>query len=115
MRLLTAALVILLFACNRAEKVPAGILPKEKMQSLMWDMVRADELVTYKASMDTSIKQLPASVGLYKSVLSLHNVTEKQFKESFKYYEAHPKLFKSVIDSLSRKASYINNAPPAAY
>jgi hypothetical protein len=115
MRLLAAALVIFLFACNGKEKVPSGILSKEKMQVLMWEMVRADELVSYKSSIDTSVKLLPASIGLYRSVLELHNVSEKQFKESFKYYEAHPKLFKAVIDSLSRKASYIMTVPPASY
>jgi hypothetical protein len=115
MRLVLTSVIILLLSCNRGEKVPAGILPKEKMQVLMWDMIRADELAAYRSSVDSSIKLLPASVSLYKSVFELHNITEKEFKESFRYYEAHPKLFKSVIDSLQRKASYLNVAPAAAY
>ena len=115
MRVALISVIILLLACNRGEKVPAGILPKEKMQVLLWDMIRADELASYRSSVDSSVKLLPASVSLYKSVCELHNVSEKEFRESFRYYEAHPKLFKSVLDSLQRKASYLNVAPAAAY
>jgi hypothetical protein len=111
MRFLTGFVIILLVACNRGEQIPAGILPKEKMQLVLWDMIRADELVSYKASMDTSIKLLPSTVSLDNSVLELHHITEMEFKESFRYYEKHPKLFKPVIDSLSRKASFTTTAP----
>jgi hypothetical protein len=115
MRFLLVLFVVCLAACNSGGKLPPGIMSKEKMQVVLWDLVRADELVSYRTSMDSSLKLLPSSVGLYKSVLSLHNITEKEFKESFRYYETHPKLFKSVIDSLSRKAAYINSTPPATY
>jgi hypothetical protein len=115
MKLVLASVLVFLVACNRGEKVPAGILPKEKMQVLMWDMIRADELVSYRSSMDSSIKLLPASISLYRSVFEIHKVSEKEFRESFRYYEAHPKLFKSVLDSLQRKAAFLNVPPSATY
>lgn len=111
MRLVLAAFLCCLVACGRSDKVPSGILPKPKMQAVLWDMIRADELVSYKASMDTAVKLLPASASLYQSVFQLHHITEKEFKESFRYYETHPKLFRPVLDSLSKKASLITTAP----
>jgi hypothetical protein len=111
MRLVLAAFLCCLVACNSGDKLPSGILPKPKMQAVLWDMIRADELVSYKASMDTSVKVLAASASLYQSVFQLHHITEKQFKESFRYYETHPKLFRPVLDSLSRKASHVITAP----
>jgi hypothetical protein len=36
-------------------------------------------------------------------VLTFHNVSEQEFKQSFAYYQRHPELLARVMDSISKR------------
>lgn len=92
----------MLIACNRKSKVPSGILPPDKMEEVMWDMMRADILVTnYMIPKDPLLVRDSAVKRLYDSVFTIHQITEEKFNKSFLYYKGHPKLLKAVLDSIS--------------
>jgi hypothetical protein len=107
-----AILIFIFFpACKSGTDIPEGILPATKMQSVMWDMLAADELTAYQVSMDSSVHNFQKSTALYKSIFKLNGTNEDQFRKSFRYYELHPALFKPVMDSLQKRASGITTAP----
>lgn len=99
---------IYFFACSPKAKVPKDVLPPKVMHSVLWDMIRADELAQQLNSEDTSANRFSKNVPYYQTVLKVHKVTEKQFKQSLAFYEKHPDLMKVVLDLVQEKA---NGAP----
>ncbi len=81
------------------------------MKNVLWDVMRADEMVEYQISIDSSINRKEKSLHLYQQIFGLHKITAQQFKHSFNYYQAHPRYLKPVLDSLR---SLSNKPQPAA-
>jgi len=70
------------------------------MEAILWDLIRADELTGYRAALDTTVNKEKESIKLYGQILTLHDLSEADFKRSFAYYEKHPQVLKTVFDSL---------------
>ncbi|MEJ7913884.1 MAG: DUF4296 domain-containing protein [Chitinophagaceae bacterium] len=99
------ALVLFLFSCvDKDEHIPDGILPQKKMQQVMWDLVRADELVAYQSSLDSSFDVKQRSVQHYARICRIHKISQEDFKQSFRYYQKHPGQLKVVLDSLRNQS-----------
>ncbi len=103
---------ILFFIGCKNEKVPEGVLPVKQMQSVVWDIVRADVLANYRYDRDTSLKRTTYRTDLYQQVFSIHHITKQQFKRSFQYYQLHPTLWQPILDSLYSKASASTTSAP---
>ena len=101
--MLMMGLLLVAVACNRGPKLPKDILPQEKMEAVLWDMMRADEMVNLQYTKDTSINRLDSSTRLYQQVFALHATDAATFKKSFKYYQRNPDLLKPVFDSLQKR------------
>lgn len=99
--LIVTALV--LFSCGGKDQLPKGVLPKEQMEKVLWDIARADELVSYQYSKDSSVNRFQKSVELYRQVFRIHKTNEEQFRNSFQYYQNHPQQLKPVFDSLQKR------------
>jgi len=112
MRIIFLALFssLMILACSRKEKIPADILPPEKMQSVLWDMIGAGEYITTFVVVKDSIDKEFESLKLYEEVLRMHHVTREQFKKSFAWYRNRPQIMKTMVDTLSKRASRL--APP---
>ena len=102
MRLTGLLLVlVLLVSCQRNAR-PRSVLPEEKMKVVMWDMMRADQfLIDYVFSRDSSIDRYMESMKWYGQVLSLHDISQEQFKKSFTWYSEHPAQMKILMDSIA--------------
>jgi hypothetical protein len=101
-------------ACS-AEPKPKNILPTKKMQAVMWDMLRADELADYYGGIDTSMRKWTVRVGYYKQIFQLHSITEQGFKKSLLYYQNHPSELQVILDSLQAqgdRAQKIESSKP---
>lgn len=83
--------------------MPKEVLPKKKMQEVMWDMIRAGEFLNSFVYKDTSIDKVAESQKWYSKIYQLHKITKTDFDKSYAYYEAHPVLMKELLDSLSKK------------
>lgn len=110
---LISALLLLAVACNNENKVPRGVLPQKKMTAVMWDLLRADELVNLKYTKDTSINRFDSSMRLYQQIFKMHGTDAATFKKSFKYYQVRPDLLKPVFDSLQKRGYTSPGAGPA--
>jgi hypothetical protein len=80
-------------------------MPRDKMEIVLWDMMRADKFLTDFIFSDSSIDKKTESIRLYKQVLTTHNTNQEEFKRSFDYYRSRPLLLKNIMDSLTRKSS----------
>lgn len=104
--MIRVTLLLFLFfvsSCSEKDKIPSDVLPKDKMQTVLWDMIRADQfLQNYVFAKDTSSKKKEESIKLYQQVLSIHGISKEKFEKSFLYYKSNPQLIQSIMDSLSK-------------
>ena len=92
-------------ACGKNDK-PKNLIPEVKMERVIWDMVQADEFITNFVLKDSAKVNVNAErYKLYEQVLSLHNITKQQFKNSYDYYASRPGESKVLFDSLSARAN----------
>jgi len=98
--------------CCSDKKVPSGVLPPDKMQEVVWDMMRADQFVVgFVLPKDSSLQRETEKIKWYNRVLAIHKVSERQFKESFRYYQTRPDLMAVIMDSISRKEDTAGQRP----
>jgi hypothetical protein len=88
-------------ACSDKNSVPKDILPKDKMEQVMWDMAQADQYAAlYLAKDSARIDRKAETMRLYAEVFRLHQVTPEEFRKSYHYYLDHPELNQLLFDSV---------------
>ena len=100
-----------LFSCGDKNAVPSGILKPEKMQIVLWDVLRADAFTFNFITKDSAKIPEAENVKLQQQVFAIHKVSKEEFYKSFEYYKAHPNLMQPILDSLVNKATrdkYVN-------
>lgn len=109
---------ILVVGCSSKDKVPSGVISRDNMEKILWDMIQADQYASLYLVKDSArINVKMETLKLYEQVFQLHKVSRDEFRESFQYYLSRPDLTRSVFDSLlsqgnrQRADSYKN--PPA--
>jgi hypothetical protein len=101
-RIIAIFFLFSVIACNAGNDIPKGILPPQKMQYVMWDMIQVDGLASY--SFDTMLRRPAKRMELYYTVLSTHKLSQDAFRNNIHFYESRPDLFKIVLDSLQQMA-----------
>lgn len=86
--------------CSDKNSLPSGILPREAMQNVLWDMIQADQFSTYLAKDSARVNLKMENLRLYEQVFQLNHVSREEFKKSYKYYLDHPDLSQTLFDSL---------------
>jgi len=75
------------------------------MQDVMWDMVRADQLLNDKGiGIDSSVNSAKERIKIYQQVFSIHNISKEKFRQSFSFYRTHPLLMRALLDSVNARA-----------
>lgn len=91
-----------IFSCA-ADNLPKGVLPAEKMESVMWDLIQADQALSLPFQTDTTVSRTLINKKTYHQILLLHKVSEEDFKRSFRFYQQNPLRLKPILDSLRTK------------
>ena len=99
----------ILVSCNDKNNLPSGILKPDKMQAVLWDIIRVDAFTTNFIKKDSSKNAVEENVKLQKKVFALHQVSEEKFYKSYDYYKTNTILFKSVLDSMISNANRNRN------
>ena len=89
---------VCLLSCKSS--VPKDVLPPKKMQSVLWDVMQADEMAEYYSAKDSTFNSLSKHADYYQQIFFIHKITKEDFTKSLDYYENHPARFKPIIDSL---------------
>jgi hypothetical protein len=103
-RIIAGLLAVMLLAaggCSDKNSVPSGILPHEKMEALMWDVIQAEQyssayLLKDSARIDLKLENL----RLYDEVFRLHQVSRDEFRKSYQYYMGRADRAQTLFDSL---------------
>ena len=99
--------ILFLLSCRGVDNIPRDILPPDKMEAVMWDMMRADQFnLDHVFSKDSTADRKEKSLELYRQVMAVHKITQDQFRESFYYYRARPELLRVVMDSINKLSAY---------
>jgi hypothetical protein len=96
--------VIFFFSCAQKNKVPETILPPDRMDKLLMDMLRAEEFFNQKQA-DSAFLDSVTRINLYQSVLAANKTNKEDFKRSFTFYESHPEMLKTVLDAMHSQAN----------
>jgi uncharacterized protein YcfL len=99
--LLAAFLVV---SCGSRGRVPADIIPSAAMETIIWQLMQADEYVNTVVAKDTTKKSSTERMIRYQQVFELNKTSEAEFKKSYRFYMAHPDITKVVFDSIIAKA-----------
>jgi hypothetical protein len=92
-------LFVLLVACNNEAKNEQQI-PFEKMQTVVWQLLKADELYARKSVTDSTWKASKKNVVFYQQIFDLNKVDRTQFYKQMENLKAHPVEFKTLMDSV---------------
>jgi hypothetical protein len=110
---LIGTVAVLFLSCKGKDHVPADVLPKDKMQAVLWDMMRADQFLTdFVLNKDTSLNKETESTKFYQQVFSIHKISKEDFQRSFTFYRSHPQMMKDLMDSVGRRS--VNPPSPIA-
>lgn len=97
-------LIWALVSCTDKDKIPSGVLPQEKMEKVLWDMIQAERYTnTFLKDSTHNLKE--ETFKLYAQVFSIHNVSKDQFIKSYKFYMSRPDIARPMFDSLATKAN----------
>lgn len=92
---------LLLVSCNRKNN---DILSSSQMQEVISDLMKADQFITeFRVPYDTAMDRDYESIRLYQKVFEIHSITKERFGKSLTYYQMHPELLKTIMDSISKQ------------
>jgi len=92
--------LLLIMGCGTGQ-VPADIIQPAEMQAILWDVARAESLSTDLAVKDSTLNKIAAVKVLAREVFALHHTSADAFEKSYRWYTAHPDLFKVMLDSMT--------------
>jgi len=100
--------MVIAAGCTDKDRTPSGIIPRENMEKILWDMVQADQYATAYLLKDSArIDVKMETLKLYEQVFRLHNVSRDQFRKSFQYYLGRPDLTRPLFDSLLTRGNQL--------
>ena len=106
-----AFLSILAVAC-RQQSQPH--LPPDKMQRLLFDIHLAEtySMTLHEDSTKRNVERNQDSLALfYRSIFKHHQITEKEFDESFDWYKQNPEqldsIYASMISEMSKLEGFV--------
>jgi glycerol-3-phosphate responsive antiterminator len=95
--------IVCCFISCKNNDVPKGVLPKEKMEAVLWDYISADLYVKNILSKDSANNMKDAAYRMQEKVFALHHIDRKTFTKSYDWYESHDAVFMPMLDSIAAK------------
>lgn len=92
--------LVLFVACSNKNSIPKDIIEPKSMQTIVWDMLQADEVAFQNKLKDTTILLKAESFRLYDQVFAIHRTSRDQFYKSYIYYQRHPHLYKTLMEGV---------------
>ncbi|MEO6731617.1 MAG: DUF4296 domain-containing protein [Ferruginibacter sp.] len=81
-----------------------GLLGKDKMQVVLWDLIQADAFTEQFIKRDTSKNPVLENVQLQNKIFAIHKVSKEEFYKSYDYYVSKTELMSAMLDSMTIQA-----------
>jgi hypothetical protein len=98
---------VVLFSCSD-NNLPRGILSQEKMETILWEQLKADAFTKEFISKDSSKNLATENVQLQQKLFAKYKIDKEDFYKSYQYYLKHDALMKDVLDSIVAKQTRIH-------
>src|SRR5690606_20764998 len=97
---------LFLTSCTSHHKTPADVIPKERMEKILWDMVKADRFAAafIMTKKDSAHEKKRQTLLVYEKVFNLHDISRDEFLKSYKYYLGRPDITKVLFDSIAAQS-----------
>lgn len=90
-------------------KPPSDVLKPDKMQAVLWDIIKADAFTTEIIKKDTAKDAEKENLKLQQQVFAIHHTTKDIFYKSYDYYKTNTPVFKVMLDSMMAQAGRNKN------
>jgi hypothetical protein len=90
-------------SCSGNDEKKGKILPEEKMEAVLWDVIEADVYTFTQARMDSSFIPSRENALLQQTIFRKHDVSREEYYNSLEYYLQHSEKFIPMLDSLMAK------------
>jgi len=107
-------LLLLVVSCKEPERRPADVLPPERMIVVLRQLMTADEWVSLQAEQNPALPVLDSSIALYNTVLRAEELSQEQFRRSFRWYQTQPAQMQALLDSLQKRPNGDTSLPASA-
>ncbi len=101
--------LVLTISCTNNNHTPSGILKSEKMQAILWDVIKADAFTTEYIKKDTTKNDVEENLKLQTQIFAIHKVSKAVFYNSYAYYKSNMPLFIKMLDSMVTHAERNKN------
>ena len=89
-------IIISLSGCKDKDGIPFGVMGKDKMQLVLWNILQVNELTVQLKRKDPVIE----NAKLQKQVFDQYNTSREEFYKSYSWYEKHPEVMEVMLDSM---------------
>jgi len=97
-------LITCLAGCKDKDGLPPGILKKDKMQEVFWNVVRAESFTTQFIKKNPLKNIEVENARLQLQIFADNNISKDEFYKSYKYYTTHVELMRNLLDSITSKS-----------
>jgi hypothetical protein len=104
-RLVVVITIVFLLGCSNNKIIPAGVISKAKMETVLWQLMQTDEFFTNYVIKDSLKNNTAERTKLYQQVFTLNKITKEDFRKSYEFYIHNPEISRPMFDSLSARAS----------
>ncbi len=91
---------MIIFSCKEKNAIPSHIIHPEKMEMIIWDVMKQDALVYYLNKKDSLRADSLTTVDVRSAIFSHHQVSDQEFHDSYVFYTKHPDLLGAMLDSM---------------
>jgi hypothetical protein len=102
-RFFFVAISLLLISCSSNTVISTEIIPKSKMETVLWQLMQADEFFTNYIIKDSSKNTTAERTKLYQQVFALNKITKEEFRKSYDFYIHRPEISRPMFDSLAAR------------
>ena len=101
--LIISIVLFCIIGCSGKGGKFSGMLGKEKMQAVMWDIIGADVFTEQFVKKDSLKNASVENMRLQNKIFEFHHVTRADYYKSYDYYVAHTDLMRGILDSMTAK------------
>lgn len=95
--------IVILFTSCKKNVIPKDVLPKEKMEAVLWDYISADIYVKNILTKDSANNIKDATYRIQEKVFAKNNTDRNTFTKSYNWYQSHDEVLMPMLDSIAAK------------